>query len=433
MERGVGMPNIQDYAASLELRERLYRRTLKIVVFSQLLGGAGLAAGVTVGALLAQEMMGTERFAGMPAAVFTLGSAAAAYTVGRLSQRYGRRIGIGSGFFAGGVGALGVVWAAINGSIPLLFASLIIYGAGMATNMQARYAGTDLAGPNRRAKAVSVAMVATTAGAVAGPNLVGVTGRFAESLGAPALSGPFMLAAAAFLSAGIVMLALLRPDPLLVAAAADRAAASTGNDAAAGPAAAPAVGDRRGLMAGAAVMVLTQLVMAAIMTMTPIHMRHHGHEVGAVGFVIGMHIGAMYLPSLFTGVLVDRIGRAAMAYASGGTLLAAGALAAFAPAHSTALLVAALMLLGLGWNFGLISGTAMVIDATPPAARAKNQGTVDVLISLAGASGGALSGMMTAQFSYMALAMTGGLLSLLLIPIVLTARAGPRAAADRAR
>ena len=185
-----------------------------IVVISQIFGGAGLAAGITVGALLAQDMLGTDSFAGVPVALFTLGSAGAALLVGRLSQRFGRRIGLATGFFAGGIGAIGVVISAITNNISLLFASLLIYGAGTATNLQARYAGTDLANSKQRATAVSIAMVSTTFGAVAGPNLVGVMGGFATVIGVPALAGPFILAAAAYILAGLVLLAFLRPDPL---------------------------------------------------------------------------------------------------------------------------------------------------------------------------------------------------------------------------
>lgn len=170
-------------------------------------------------------------------------------------------------------------------------------------------------------------------------------------------------------------------------------------------------------------MILTQIVMVAIMTMTPVHMRHHGHGLGAVGLVIGFHIGAMYLPSLVTGVLVDKLGRAAMAIASGTTLLLSGVIAAFAPGDSMVLLVTALSLLGLGWNFGLISGTALIVDSTDSATQAKTQGIVDVLIALSGAAGGALSGMVVAGSSYLALSLTGGILSLLLIPVVVWSRA----------
>ncbi|HBZ81227.1 MULTISPECIES: MFS transporter [Brevibacillus] len=399
-------------------RQRLYKRTLLIVVISQIFGGAGLAAGVTVGALLAQDMLGTESLAGIPAALLTLGSALAALLVGKISQRHGRRFGLAAGFLAGGIGAIGVILAAMTQNIVLLFASLLVYGAGTATNLQARYAGTDLAQPQQRATAVSTALVSTTFGAVAGPNLVETMGRFATSIGVPPLAGPFILGAAAFLCAGLVFLFLLRPDPLLVAQAIADAQAREEKH----PehlADSQSVANSRGIIVGATIMILTQIVMVAIMTMTPIHMKHHGHGLSEVGLVISVHIGAMYLPSLMTGILVDKIGRSAMALAAGITLLAAGVLAALAPADSMLLLVLALALLGLGWNFGLISGTALIVDATPLATRAKTQGTVDVLIALAGASGGALSGMVVSGASYATLSLAGGFLSLLLIPVLI--------------
>jgi len=410
----------QSYVDSQEKQKMLYKRTLIIISISQIFGGAGLAAGVTVGALLAQQMLGTDAFAGVPSGLFTLGSAGAALIVGRLSQRYGRRTGLTAGFMIGGLGAIGVIMAAIINSVFLLFASLLIYGAGTATNLQARYAGTDLANNKQRATAISITMVFTTFGAVAGPNLVNVMGDFALSIGVPSLAGPFILSAAAFILAGLVLFVLLRPDPLVIARAIE--ASKQESNRLGYSADTEQMVNKRGIIVGAAIMVLTQIVMVAIMTMTPVHMRHHGHDLGEIGLVIGFHIAAMYLPSLVTGVLVDKFGRTAMAIASGATLLLAGLISAIAPGDSMILLVIALSLLGLGWNFGLISGTALIVDSTDTSNRAKTQGTVDVLIALSGASGGALSGMIVAGSSYTALSFIGGLLSLLLIPVVIWSR-----------
>ncbi|XEC97371.1 MFS transporter [Paenibacillus tarimensis] len=412
---------LQSYIDSPEMQGRLYKRTLLIVVISQIFGGAGLAAGVTVGALLVQDMLGSERFAGIAAALLTLGSAVAALLVGRLSQRFGRRPGLAAGFITGGIGAIGVLVAAVQHHIPLLFASLLIYGAGTATNLQTRYAGTDLAKPGQRATAVSIALVSTTFGAVAGPNLVDVMGRFAVSLGIPALAGPFILAAAAFVLSGLVILLFLHPDPFVIAKAIAEAEKQGPKDLSDKNSAMP-VSNNRGIFVGATVMVLTQIVMVAIMTMTPVHMKHHGHHLSDVGLVISIHIGAMFLPSLITGVLVDRFGRIAMSVASGAILLLSGIMAAIAPADSMPALITALALLGLGWNLGLISGTALIVDATTPSTRAKTQGTVDVSIALAGASGGAVSGFVVANSSFAILSFAGSLLSLLLIPVVIWSR-----------
>lgn len=416
--------SLKSYINSSEKQKTLYKRTLFVVSISQIFGGAGLAAGVTVGALLAQQMLGTDAFAGLPSALLTLGSAGAALFVGRLSQHYGRRTGLTTGFVIGGLGAIGVIIAAIINSVFLLFTSLLVYGAGSATNLQARYAGTDLANSKQRATAISITMVFTTFGAVAGPNLVNVMGNFALSIGVPSLAGPFILGAAAYILAGLVLFIMLRPDPLVIARTieatnqerSDKGLSATTEH----------TENKRGIIVGATIMVLTQIVMVAIMTMTPVHMMHHGHGLGAVGLVIGFHIGAMYLPSLVTGVLVDKLGRTAMAIASGSTLLLAGLIAAFAPGDSIVLLVIALSLLGLGWNFGLISGTALIVDSTETSTRAKTQGSVDVLIALSGAAGGALSGMIVAGSSYLTLSFTGGILSLLLIPVVIWSRGGKK-------
>lgn len=416
------------------------RRILRVLVTSQILSGAGLAAGVTVGALLAEDMLGSTSLAGLPSALFTAGSALAAIAVGRVSQARGRRPGLATGYLTGALGSAGVITAAVLDNPVLLFTALFVYGAGTATNLQARYAGTDLAHADRRATAVSMAMVSTTIGAVAGPNLVGPLGSFARSVGAPALAGPFMLGAVAYASAGTVLFLLLRPDPFLVSRSlvdAERRSATDGSAATAGAAAAehpempasvpstepvrPAVRVGSGAYLGAAVMVITQMAMVAIMTMTPVHMRAHGHDIGDVGLVIGFHIGAMYLPSLVTGVLVDRVGRIRMVVVAAFTMLAAGLAAAFAPAESLPVLVFALVLLGVGWNIGLISGTALVVDATEPHNRARVQGTIDVGVALAGAGGGAVSGVIAAGSSYAALSLIGGGVSLVLIPVVLVA------------
>lgn len=413
-------------------RDRIQARTLRVVVLSQVLGGAGLAAGATVGALLAEEMLESQGLAGIPIAVVTLGSALAAYLVGRVTQSSGRRLGLGAGFAIGGLGAAGVVLAAVLGQVWLLFVALFVYGAGTASNLQARYAGTDLAAPHRRATAASVALVSTTVGAVAGPNLVEPLGRLADAWGIPPLAGPFLLASVAYLAAGATLLVLLRPDPFLLARSLAGTAAdpdpthdepatvrgeplTTHGEPTASQRIPPV---RTTAWVGAGVMVMTQIVMVAIMTMTPVHMRAHDHALGAVGLVISLHIAAMYLPSLVTGALIDKVGRLPMAAAAGVTLLLAGVVAALAPGESMGWIVLALVLLGLGWNLGLISGTALVVDGTVPANRARTQGTIDVLIALAGAAGGAFSGIVVAMTSFAGLSYLGAAVAFAVVPLL---------------
>ena len=408
----------------------LQQHTLRVLVVAQVLSGAGLAAGITVGALLAQDMLGSTGLAGLPSALFTAGSALAAVGVGRISQSHGRRPGLATGYAVGAVGSVGVVVAAVLDSPVLLFGTLFIYGAGSATNLQARYAGADLADPGHRARAISTVLVATTLGGVVGPLLAAPTGQLAHMVGVPHLAGPFLLAGVAYAAAAAFLAVRLRPDPLLHAREVAASEAATAAQPGAVRVAAPAEVSH-GIVLGTLVMVLTQIVMVAIMTMTPVHMHDHGHGTAASGAVIAVHVAAMYLPSPLTGRLVDRVGSTTMAVASGGTLLAAGVLAASAPDDSVVLLALALALLGLGWNFGLVSGSAIITNAAPLETRARTQGLVDVSIAVAGAGGGLMSGVVVDLASYSLLSLGGGLLALAIVPaIAATSRSrGPLAPA----
>jgi MFS family permease len=179
------------------------------------------------------------------------------------------------------------------------------------------------------------------------------------------------------------------------------------------------------VVSGAGILVLTQFVMVAIMTMTPIHIQHHGHDLSATGVVIGAHIAAMFLPSPLSGWLVDRVGPRAIATASAVTLLVAGLLAAAAPSASVIILGLALILLGLGWNFGLVSGSTVITDAVPLAFRARTQGTVDLVVALAAACGGVGSGLLVSATSFRTLAVLSGVVALGVIPFAALGR--PRA------
>ncbi|MFN3601390.1 MAG: MFS transporter [Dietzia sp.] len=408
---------------------------MTVLVLGQLLAGAGLAAGVTVGALLAEDLLGGPGLSGLPSALFTGGSALAAILVGKLSQARGRRPGLATGFAFGALGAVGIVVATAIESLPLLFVAFVVYGSGTATNLQARYAGADLATPERRGRALSYVLLGTTAGAVAGPNLVGPTGAVAESLGLLPLSGPFLLAAVAYGGAAIVISVLLRPDPLLEArrreaVALDAVAASSSSSTRSSDVSLPVpvriwTGD---VITGVAVMALTQFVMVGLMTMTPVHMRAHDHAVTVVGLVISLHVAAMFLPAPLSGYLVDKFGTRLVAVSAGLVLLTSGVLAAVSPPQSTVLVSLALILLGLGWSLGLVAGTTVLTTSVPISVRATVQGQADVAVALAGAAGGLLSGLVFAWIDFRGLGFTLAALSLIVVAAV-----RPRRAAETAR
>lgn len=389
--------------------EHLQRRVLRTLVIAQVLSGAGLAAGITVGALLAAELFDTAAAAGVPALLFTLGAGGAAVAIGGVSQRRGRRMGLAWGYAVGAVGAVGVVLASALESVPLLFVSLVVYGSGSAANLQARYAGADLAKPEARGRAAGIVLVATTLGAVAGPQLAHLSGNLVEGWGLTPLSGPFLVAGLAYAIGALVLTVWLRPDPLLTAIARNLASVPTVAETVGRTATEPVQEEvaprwRRRVVVAVAALVGVQAVMVGVMTMTPVHMLAHGHTLQAAATVISLHVAAMYLPAPLSGWMVDRWGPARGTAGAGVVLVAASIVLAIASGTDTVAMTAGLILLGGGWSLGVAAGTKVLSVVPPLEVRARLQGRADFFVAAAGAAGGAISGVVVGVANYAMLA-----------------------------
>ncbi len=225
---------MSDPAEALDLdpahRKGLQRKVIRTLITSQILSGLGMASGLAVGALLAEDLSGTESLAGLGTTFQVLGGALIAIPVARLMAARGRRPGLELGLALALVGSALVVTAAVARSFPLLLVGMLLFGGGTSANSQSRYAAADLALPEHRGRDLSVVVWATTIGSVLGPNLVGPGQAFARVLGLPELAGSFVFSFAGFAAAFVVINRLLRPDPLLSARALERAerAASAG-------------------------------------------------------------------------------------------------------------------------------------------------------------------------------------------------------------
>ncbi|MFU8841522.1 MAG: MFS transporter [Nitriliruptoraceae bacterium] len=396
----------------------LQRRTMRVLVASQVLGGVGVGSGVAVVGLLAYELSGTASLSGVSATASTLGAAAAAIVIARLSVARGRRPGLVTGYLVGAAGAALAVVAAVLGVFWLHVVASLAFGWSSASNLQARYAATDLAGPSTRARSLSTIVWATTIGAVLGPNLTGPGEAVATTLALPPLAGAYLFSLVSFLGAGLVQAIWLRPDPLHVVRA---------------TAAVPAVADtgwatiRRALAtisgipeARVAVLAITaaHAVMVGVMVMTPVHMEGHGAALNLVGLTISLHIAGMYALSPVMGALADRIGRRAVVLLGLAQLAVAALLAAVSDPMGSLGFQGGLILLGTGWSACLIAGSAWLTDAVPVAERPGVQGTSDLAMNLAGGVGGTLAGIVLALAGYPALAF-GSLV--LLVPAALGA------------
>jgi MFS family permease len=388
----------------------LQRRIMRVLVVAQLLGALGLAAGGTAGALLAEHLTGSAAAAGLPLSLLVVGSGAAAVAVARVMRDHGRRVGLSAAYLTGAGGAALVVAAAWWGSWPLLLAGSLLLGGGNAAVMLARYAAADLS--SHRGRSISTVVTAASVGAVAGPNLLGPAGPVAEAVGLPAPTGLFLLAVPAFLGAALVLVAFLRPDPLQVA----RAAALSDEQLAAGGRGELAVllGDRH-LRLALGVLAVVNLAMVGVMAVAPVHLHHHGAAMGTIGLIIGAHIAAMFLPSPVTGWLADAVGARAVAGVGALLLVAAGAVAAVAGSGHVGIVVA-LLLLGVGWNAGLIGGSALLRDApVDPSLRTRAEGLGELGMGVAAAIGGSGAGLLLAGGGFGLLALVAAAPCLLLL------------------
>jgi MFS family permease len=299
------------------------------------------------------------------------------------------------------LGAICVVTGAILEFFPLALLGLLACGGGNAATLQSRYAATDLAPPARRGRALASVVWATTLGSVLGPNLASPLGDLAEHINVPELAGPYLLSIVVYIVAMVFVGSTLRPDPLLTARALHVGAGSGVH--------AP----RRSLMetldaiiavpaarVGLAAMMIGQAVMTAVMSMTPVHLKHAGESLRVVGFVISVHIAGMYAFSPLVGMAVDRVGRRFVIGAGCIVLLGAFLVAGTAEGSESIQLAIGLAMLGLGWSCTLIAGSTLLSESMPLETRPSVQGTADLLMGMSGAGAGLVAGVIVGLGSY---------------------------------
>jgi len=394
---------------------------VRVLALAQVFGGIGAAAGAAVGALLAADLA-TESLSGLSSTASVIGTAFIAIPVSRVMNDRGRRPGLQLAYVIGICGALLIVLGAIVSFFPIALAGLFLTGGGYAAGLQSRYAAADLATAERRGRDLSSVVWATTIGSVLGPNLADPMGNFAEKIGVPALAGPYLLTVCVFIIAGLIISMMLRPDPLLVARATE--AGATGIVAAKDRRHVPlreAFAYIRSIPAaslGLTSMAIGQSVMVAVMSMTPVHLKHGGADLRIIGFVISGHITGMYIASPLVGWAVDRFGRRPIIMLGGVILLVAFMISGTADGHESLQLGIGLFLLGLGWSCTLIAGSTLLTESLPVEDRASMQGAADLLMGISGAAAGLTAGLIVGLGSY---ALLNIVAVILVVPLILVA------------
>ncbi len=372
------------------------------------LSGVGYIAAVTVSVLIAEDLLGSVTFSGLPNALATLGRAAGTAVLSMVMLKHGRKAGLVLGFLVGGGAILIALAGTVARSFPLFLAGLFLYGLGFGGTQLARYAAADLYPASLRSSAISWIVWAGTVGSVLGPALLAPSQSLALGLGLPGLTGAHLVAAVASVLAALVLWTSVRAEDLPSAPISFEA----------GPDSEPRTSPMAWLnlprvRLAILMMVVGQSVMVLLMAMTPIYMRAAGKGLGSIGIAMSAHTLGMFALSPVSGWFSDRFGRL-MAIATASMLLVVAAvLAYFAKGDQVALLSVSIFLLGLGWNLGFVSGSALLTESVQPAETLRALGVADTLAWFVAAAAGLASGMMLSAWGYPTLAILGGMVALL--------------------
>jgi MFS family permease len=405
--------------------DALRRRTVGSLVAGVALGSTGHIAAVTVATLVAFDLAGSTALSGVPGAGVVIGAAIGATLLSRLMVARGRRIGLATGYGIGVLGALLATVAVITRSFPLLILGTTLIGFGNASNQLSRYAAADLYPATRRATAIGIVVWGATFGAVVGPNLIGVAGTAGESIGLPPLAGAYLLPIVFVSAAAILSFVVLRPDPYTLADTSDPSDTM------------PPDRDRPPLERllrrpnvpiAIVSLVTVQVVMVLIMTMTPLHMTGHHHDLAAVGLVLSAHTFGMFALSPISGRLTDRFGPIRIVIGGLAVTAFAAGLSAVAPPEGDVVLFIALFLLGYGWNLGFVAGSTLLTKGLALAERTRIEGVTDSLIWSSAAAASLGSGVVVAAAGYTTLGILGAALVVVPIWLVLSRRAALEAA-----
>lgn len=368
---------------------------------TQIPGQAAVAGMVAVVSLLASDMLGSDRLAGLGSASFTMGAALTSIPLAAYMRRRGRRRGLAAALTIGSIGSAVAAFGGESRLFPVFVIGMIAFGAGQAATLQQRYVAADLAEPAKAGTAIAAIVWVGTLGAVFGPLMTPAAKAFGRGLGLDELVGPFVVGSVLFAVAAVVVTVRLRPDPLEVLGTlnpnAERARPLRQIKASSSVIAASS-GARLGLVA----MAVSQAAMVGVMTMTPPHMKDHDHgDLSA--YVIAFHIVGMYALAPLVGRFSDRVGQN-RAIRIGAVILGMGTVSTVMAGYVPALMFVGLFLLGLGWNIGIISGSALLTKSVPESTKVEVQGTADLTMSMCGAAAAFGSGFVKESFGFHLLA-----------------------------
>ncbi|MEY4373544.1 MAG: hypothetical protein RL219_2313 [Actinomycetota bacterium] len=389
------------------VERRTEYRILGGLMGTSALGGLGQLIGLTGTALLIEELLGSKTFIGTGNFAMMAGTALGASLLTRRLGKNRRRPTLIGGYLIGAIGGVVIGLAARWQWYPLVLVGLAMFGFGNTASQQSRFAAADVVPDARRGRAMSIVVWASTIGVVFGPKLWGPSGRLMAHFGIPELGGAYIVGGGVYVLAAVTCWLVIRPDPREISRAV-RAEASV----------LPKVDVRAclrrpSLQLALLTLVIGQIVMVAVMSVTSVHLHDHGYSADAIGTVISGHVLGMYAPSPVSGWLIDRIGRIPVLVGGCVVLIAGSMLSALSQPGNHALMIVALFVLGVGWNANFVAGSTLVTDSALPEERPRIQAISDSATFLASGSASLLAGFALQWSSYSAMGVSSACIAAL--------------------
>lgn len=344
------------------LPEKVQRGNIWRLCIAQALAGANSVVVYATGAIVGAMLAPTPILATLPISIFVVGMAACILPVGVITRRYGRRSAFLGGAGAGVLAGLLAMLAVLTGSFSLFCLATFFGGSYAAVVLSFRFAAADGVEPKRRPRALSLVMAGGVVAGIVGPQLVTWTmdwwppHMFAATY--------LMQAAVAVVSALILLGVKLPPMPTAAEMAGGRPLAE--------------IARQPRFIAAAIAGAVSYMLMNFLMTAAPLAMHLCGHSQASANLGLQWHVIAMYAPSFFTGSLIARFGAGRMA-AAGLALTGIAAVAGLGGvdvAHFWWMLI----LLGLGWNFGFLGASALVLECHRPEEKTRVQSLNDFIV-----------------------------------------------------
>jgi len=392
------------------------RKITWVLFAAQSLASAGFIAAATISPILGAKLADDRSWATVPTAAYLLSGALSASAWGYIMDRIGRRNAIVMSLVIGVLGNILVLVAIPASSFLLVTLGSILMGITSAAITLGRFAAAEVNPPEQRGRAISTVVFGGVIGSILARVSAVPMGDFAISIGMDELAGAYIATLVLFAIAAVIVFFGLRPDPLDLG----KEVARLHPELELRP-----EGELRPIgqilrqpaaLTAVVAMALGQVVMVAVMVITSLHMEDHQHARSDIYSVISAHTFGMFFFSVISGRLADKWGRGMVILIGASTLLLACILAPISP--DVLPLGISLFLLGLGWNFCFVGGSALLADQLSPLERSRTQGTSDLLVGLASAVISLSSGFIFVAAGYTVIAIIAGVLAL--VPLLMS-------------